>query len=274
MVFFNPTGKEQSFFVSTLTCCRRDIEVDVLLSASILWSLLTCISLHVKVAKTDKTHLPLSSRVVLVFISLFSSCARLLALVCFFTPFMGLFSLLNHHKLEQTPSPDRGGELPLLESRSGNKTWREIDRWTYDHKTGIGSAPGYNRYTLFTVAESLQLFGILIFLQFLAVYMVKVTNVDKFRDAGSLKKLIHATENMTIAYPFEDFDVLNGSAIEHRERFEKVKIEIVMTMTVNFLVHLLMLAPLWYTGEGKSSTIRISWTLNNFLILNDFLLCA
>ena len=78
--------------------------------------------------------------------------------------------------------------------------------------------------------------------------MVKVTKAKKFREADMLEKLIHATENMTIANPFEDFDVLNGSAREHRERFEKVNIEVLMTMVVNFLINMLMLGPLWYTG--------------------------
>ena len=64
-----------------------------------------------------------------------------------------------------------------------------------------------------------------------------------------MDKLIHTTENMTIAYPLEDFDVLNGSAREHRERFEKVNVEVLLTMLVNFLFHMLMLGPLWYTGN-------------------------
>ena len=42
----------------------------------------------------------------------------------------------------------------------GNKTftWGEIDRWTYEYEydgdTYTGTPPGYNRYTLFTLAES------------------------------------------------------------------------------------------------------------------------
>ena len=102
------------------------------------------------------------------------------------------------------------------------------------------------------MAESVLLFGILILLQFLAVYMVKVMKTEKFREADKLDKLIHLMENLTIPYPVEDFDVLNGTEREHRERFEKVNTEVLLTMMVNMLIHLLMLAPLWYTGKQEN----------------------
>ena len=90
--------------------------------------------------------------------------------------------------------------------------------------------------------------------------MVKVTKSEKFREADTLDKLIHSTENMTVAFPLEDFDVLNGSAREHRERFEKVNIEVLLTMLVNFLFHMLMLGPLWYTGNmTMENMIKISF---------------
>jgi len=87
--------------------------------------------------------------------------------------------------------------------------------------------------------------------------MVKVVKSKTFREADKLDKLIHTTENMTISFPFEDFDVLNGSAREHRERFEKVNVEVLLTMLVNFLVHILMLGPLWYTASQVISRHKL-----------------
>ena len=81
--------------------------------------------------------------------------------------------------------------------------------------------------------------------------MVKLLKAEKFREAGKLDRLLHVMENMNIPYPVEDFDVLNGTEAEHRERFEKVNTEVLLTMVVNMLIHLLMLAPLWYTGKQK-----------------------
>ena len=168
---------------------------------------------------------------------------------------MGLFSLLNHYKLEQIQfTPSKEGKLkPNDEMKFGNKTftWGEIDRWSFDDNTNMGTPPDYNRYTLFTLAESFQLFFIIIFLQFLAVYMVKLTKSDKFRESNKLDKLIHATENINIAYPFQDFDFLNGSAGEHRKRFKEVNKEVILTMMVNLVFNILLLGPLWYTGKYK-----------------------
>ena len=249
------------------------IDVDVLISLSILWSSKTIVTRNLKAAEVEKTHLRFFSKVFLVLISLFSSCPRLLSIVCFFTPFLGLFSLLNHYKLEQIPfTPSKEGKLkPYDVMTFGNKTftWGEIDRWIFDNDTDPGTPPGYNRYTLFTLAESVQLFLIVIFLQFLAVYMVKVMTSKKFREADKLEKLIHVTENMSIAYPMEDFDVLNGSAREHRERFEKVNKEVLTTMIINCLINMLMLGPLWYTGNMRiANIIKVScfyFSLSSYL---------
>ena len=82
--------------------------------------------------------------------------------------------------------------------------------------------------------------------------MVKVPKAEKFREADKLEKLLHVMENLNIPYPLEDFDVLNGTEREHRERFEKVNTEVLLTMLVNMLIHLLMLAPLWYTGNQEN----------------------
>jgi len=220
------------------------IDTDTLIILSILWSTKTCVTLHLKAAEIEKTHLRVWSKIGLVLISLFCSCARLLSIIAFFTPFIGLFDLLNHHKTEQIPFAQN-----IRDDFKGNITWRKIDRWTFKNETEPGTPPGYDRYTLFTLAESVQLFAILFFLQFLIVYMVKVMKAEKFGEADNLKKFLHVMENMNIPYPVEDFDVLNGTEREHRERFEKVNTEVLMTMVVNMLIHLLMLGPLWYTAS-------------------------
>ena len=56
-------------------------------------------------------------------------------------------------------------------------------------------------------------------------------------------------ENLNIAYPFQDFDFLNGSAEEHKKRFQEVNSEVLWTMLVNSVIHGVMLLPLWYTGS-------------------------
>merc|ERR1719278_2326356 len=176
------------------------IDTDTLIILSILWSTKTCVTLHLKAAEIEKTHLRVWSKIGLVLISLFCSCARLLSIIAFFTPFIGLFDLLNHYKTEQIPFAQNIRDDFKVK---GNITWREIDRWTFENETEPGTPPGYDRYTLFTLAESVQLFAILFFLQFLIVYMVKVMKAEKFGEADNFKKFLHVMENMNIPHPVE-----------------------------------------------------------------------
>ena len=81
---------------------------------------------------------------------------------------------------------------------------------------------------------------------------MKAMKTEKFRNADKLEKFLHVMENMNIPYPVEDFDVLNGTEREHRERFEKVNTEVLLTMVVNMTIHLMMLAPLCYTGNQEN----------------------
>ena len=234
-------GKSSNSFVSA----------DVLIILSIAWSMKTVVTLNLKAADVEKTHLRFKTKMFMILISLLSSSARLLSIISFFTPFIGLFSLLNHHKAEQIPfGPSKTGELkPDDQITIDNRTftWGKVDRWTFENDTE--TAPEYNLYTYFTLGQSFAIFSCLVFLQFIAVFTVKFTRVKKFRQANILNKFIHSTDNLTIASPFEDFDVLNGTEKEHRERFQKVNTEVLMTMAVNMIFHLVMLAPLWYTGK-------------------------
>ena len=68
-----------------------------------------------------------------------------------------------------------------------------------------------------------------------------------------MEKFLQVMENLNIPYPVEDFDVLNGTEREHRERFEKVNTEVLLTMVVNMAIHLMMLTPLWFTGNQEIS---------------------
>merc|ERR1719192_356915 len=98
-----------------------------------------------------------------------------------------------------------------------------------------------------------MIFWLLVLLHLLAVFFVKKIRSEKFQQADKLDKFLHCMENLNIAYPFQDFDYLNGTAEEHMDRFSKVNIEVLCTMLVNFIFHALMLIPLWYTAS------KITW---------------
>ena len=75
----------------------------LVLGISIAITLKSCFTLHLKAIKTEKHYLPFFSSVFILLLGLFASLRRILAIVCWFTPSLGLFSTLYHYKVEQTP---------------------------------------------------------------------------------------------------------------------------------------------------------------------------
>ena len=220
---------------------------------SVLWSFRTCLSLHVNVNKVEKTHLGFTSAIFLIIIAFFASSARILAIISYFTPFFGLFDLLHHHKAEQIPfSLSKEGKYgpndTLVLYNSTSVRWGLIDTWDYSDEDNP-TPPSYTTYTLLSLAESFMIFWLLVLLHLLAVFFVKIIRSEKFQQADKLDKFLHCMENLNIAYPFQDFDYLSGTAEEHMDRFRKVNFEVLFTMLVNFIFHALMLIPLWYTGQ-------------------------
>ena len=75
----------------------------LVLGISIAITLKSCFTLHLKAIKTEKHYLPFFSSVFILLLGLFASLRRILAIVCWFIPSLGLFSTLYHYKVELTP---------------------------------------------------------------------------------------------------------------------------------------------------------------------------
>ena len=60
---------------------------------------------------------------------------------------------------------------------------------------------------------------------------------------------MHALENMNFPQAFEDWDIMDGTIQDHKDRLDKVLKEVSVVMGVNFIFNLGMLVPLFYTGR-------------------------
>ena len=74
-----------------------------LLIFSVIWSFKTCILSHLKVVSASREHFPIMSKIVIGLYSFFSVSSRVLCMIMFFAPSLGLFDLLKHLQAEQTP---------------------------------------------------------------------------------------------------------------------------------------------------------------------------
>merc|ERR1719411_509979 len=65
------------------------------------WSLVSCIRSHIAGLSARRTRFPFGSKLVVAFYALMSITTRLLAILLFFTPSLGLFEVLRHLQGEQ-----------------------------------------------------------------------------------------------------------------------------------------------------------------------------
>ena len=83
------------------------INPTVILWLSISWSLRTSVMLHVKSIKTQKVFFGFKASFISGLWGLMSTLRRIVSIVGFFTPSLGLFSILNHWLAEQYTFPIR-----------------------------------------------------------------------------------------------------------------------------------------------------------------------
>ena len=237
---------------------------------SILWSIKTSFSEHLKHVSIAKPHLGIKSKVMVYIMAALAASKRILVLVMFFVPGLGLFSILHHWQAEQIPfdvsyfneywerypgmlNKTDDGELMYL-GKSGPVAWSLIDRSNYsdlDPLTQRPQPPDYDLYTGLSLHHYFLLFVLLYVLQTVAVFITKFIVVKEFRKINMIKQFAHSLENCGIVFPLQDWDVDHGTVEEHRQRFSKVNREVIVTMVVNFLFNFVLLVPLIYTGSNN-----------------------
>ena len=79
------------------------IDPTTFLTLSILWSFQTSLKTHYKTIMTEKGFLSFPSKVLVISWAWFATVRRIVGIVAFFAPSLGLFDLLYHWKYEQMP---------------------------------------------------------------------------------------------------------------------------------------------------------------------------
>ena len=121
---------------------------DALLALSIVLSIKSIYFVNLKVITILKTFLPFTTKFFLMLWIMVSSTARVMSLVFFFIPSLGLFSILGHWKLEQTPySKEIRAQFrknnTVYFHNSEPVAWTDLCRYNYTSDSG----PDYTVYT-------------------------------------------------------------------------------------------------------------------------------
>ena len=233
----------------------------IALGLSIAVTLKSCFTLHLKAINAEKHYVPFLSSLMILLFGLFSTTRRILSLVCFFIPSLGLFSTLYHSKAEQIPFHiwnrynRTQNDRIILYGLNETVLWGELDRWDYltnSTHPGDGTPPHYSLYTGLSLQWTFILFFFLSGAQFLSTLLVKYSSSTKFSMQNDyLNKFLHLILSLNHPSPFEDWDQGRFSVKEYKQRHRQTNIEMALCLSVNIFFSFVMLAPLWYTGTRK-----------------------
>ena len=76
---------------------------EAILTLSVIWSMKTCVNLHLKAIEVPKGVFGMTSKLMVWTWGLFGTLRRVLSMVIFFVPFLGLNNVLYHWRAEQIP---------------------------------------------------------------------------------------------------------------------------------------------------------------------------
>ena len=127
--------------------------------------------------------------------------------------------------------------------------WGELDRWNYS-TPDVSIPPFYTLYTLLTLEESFMVFLILLVIHTFTMLLIKIATNLEFRTSDNfIGKCLHVIQNLSMATPYEDWDEGVQTVPEYKRRFRRTNIEMTCCLTLNIVVSLVMIVPLWYTGK-------------------------
>ena len=83
--------------------------------------------------------------------------------------------------------------------------------------------------------------------------VVKLLTSQEFKEEGNtFNKLMHVVQNIHCSFPYKDWDEDEGKSAtkeEFRERFHNTETEMIWSQLLNIGVSIIMLVPLWFTGQ-------------------------
>ena len=244
---------------------------------SISFSLVSCVNSHLNVLTTERIFFPFVPKCVVGLSTLIAISKRLLSMVLFFAPTLGLFNLLYHWKAEQTkwhPAliqnfVDDHGNIQF--GNSPQFPWTYIDRWeknlnetpemeqvfTNDiEKMGSEGNPNYYlnppHYSLYTILSLKQTF--FCFIGILGVHLIFIIFIKQkysfaYNDLNYFELFIHGIENTNIPYNIRQWcGPQNGSSAEHRMRMISNRNEGIALIMISCLFNILHLGPLSILG--------------------------
>ena len=105
--------------------------------------------------------------------------------------------------------------------------------------------PDKTVYTGISSTHYTIIFCLLYFCHILAIFIMKRSVSEDFRNANIFNKILHSVESTNFAYSMNDWDFQKtGGPNEHYKRMTDVRLEIILNILINLGINLLLLTPL------------------------------
>ena len=257
------TGGLERFF-SNDSFFGVQVNPTTFLLISVTWSIKTCILLHLKTIRVEKGFFRFKAQLAALMWVVFGTIRNVSSIIVFFTPSLGLFSLLHHWQAENIPfkarldlarkmnnPPDLYPQYKWINlyNMTEEVSWSSLDRWRYEdphHPV----PPSYSIYTGMTLQQTFFAFiGIFIF-QMVAIFIAKSYTSDDFSGENCLKKFTHIIHTIYLPVPFKDWDSGKLNSVQiFKARYRRTEIEMGIAYLINSCFTLTMMIPLFVTGR-------------------------
>ena len=253
---------------------------------SMVYSFISCVRSHLVVLSADREYFPLSSKSIAGLYAMMAITKRILAIIMFFAPALGLFDLLYHWQAEQTkwhPAllkyfVDSNETIQFGQSPPLN--WQLIDRWKKNKtetpllkdESGLYkltnpnyhiSPPNYNLYTIFTLEDIFYIFCVIFCLHVVIIILVKWKWSHAFRNMNILDVIVHGIENTNIPFNVQEWESINSNDVESYTIVMKSNLkEGIALIVINCVFSCVQLFPLSILG-------KICCLITNFQFCND-----
>ena len=217
---------------------------DVMLMLSVCWSFKTGIVSFLKIHSEQKAGmLSGAAKLVLGHRALLFCVTRIVCVVAFFGPFLGLGVCMAHWHAE-------GMELDqdiMKNLQSNTSYW---DRETLDL---MYREQDYTNYTLVTLQTAFFIFLGILLLHSIAIFLLKINLSRHFKSAGWLNKIGHVVESLHVPDVYKDFDVdmnpdWERTPEDYRAAYNSVLKKTLWMTSLQMVSNLLLLVPLLVTG--------------------------
>merc|ERR1719264_1152962 len=221
---------------------------DHMLILSVCWSFKTGVASFLKIHSEQKARMMSgAAKVVLGLRALLFSVTRILCVVAFFGPFLGLGDCMAHWHAEEIQL-----DQEILNNLQGNTSYwdKEIVNLMYRDQD-------YTNYTLVTLQQAFFIFLGFLLLHGIAILILKMNVSSHFKSTSWLNKSGHVVESLHVPDVYKDFDVdMNPeeerTPEEYRMVHNSVLKETLLMASLQMLSNLLLLVPLHVTASKVS----------------------